>query len=411
MCFAAAILSSMSLRDGYMSQPRNGTPGDVEEIHWPSLVAAVSSISAVGIAIGLGLPLLSIILEKRGIPSTLIGLNTAMAGVAAMVAAPITTKLAHRFGVAQTMIWAVVISALSALCFYYAQDFWMWFPLRFAFHGATTTLFILSEFWINAASPPSKRGFVLGIYATVLSLGFAAGPLLFSVLGSDGILPFAVGACAILLAAVPIFIARYESPVLEEKPELHFMRYVFLVPSATAAVFIFGAVEAGGLALFPIYAVRASFTESQAALLLTVMGIGNMIFQIPVGLLSDRMKDKRPLLAGMAFMGLIGSLMLPFLVHSWVMMAGVLLFWGGCVAGLYTVGLSHLGSRLTGSDLAAANAAFVFCYAVGTVAGPQVIGAAIDVAGNNGFAWAIAGFFGLYALLSAARLLFIRKRT
>ena len=48
--------------------------------------------SAVGIAIGLGLPLLSIILEKRGISSTLIGLNTAMAGVAAMAAAPITTK-------------------------------------------------------------------------------------------------------------------------------------------------------------------------------------------------------------------------------------------------------------------------------------------------------------------------------
>jgi MFS family permease len=394
-----------------MSQPRNGTtPGDVEEIHWPSLVAAVSSISAVGIAIGLGLPLLSIILEKRGIPSTLIGLNTAMAGVAAMAAAPITTKLAHKYGVAPTMIWAVVISAISALSFYYAQDFWMWFPLRFAFHGATTTLFILSEFWINAASPPSKRGFVLGIYATVLSLGFAGGPLLFSILGSDGVLPFAVGAGAVLLAAIPIYIARYESPVLEEKPELHFMRYVFLVPTATAAVFIFGAVEAGGLALFPIYAVRVSFTEAQAALLLTVMGIGNVIFQIPVGLLSDRMKDKRPLLAAMAFMGLIGALMLPVLAHSWILMATVLLFWGGCVAGLYTVGLSHLGSRLTGSDLAAANAAFVFCYAVGTVAGPQVIGAAIDVAGNDGFAWAIAGFFGLYALLSAVRLLFLRKR-
>ncbi|MBB2675266.1 MFS transporter [Rhizobium sp. 9T] len=394
-----------------MSQPRNGTPGDLEEIHWPSLVAAISSISAVGIAIGLGLPLLSIILEKRGISSTLIGLNTAMAGIAAMAAAPVTTKLAHIYGVAPTMLWAVVISALSALGFYYAQDFWMWFPLRFAFHGATTTLFILSEFWINAASPPSKRGFVLGIYATVLSLGFAAGPLLFSLLGSDGIFPFLVGAGAILLAAIPIFIARYESPVLEEKPELHFMRYVFLVPTATAAVFIFGAVEAGGLSLFPIFAVRAHFTESQAALLLTMMGVGNVIFQIPLGLLSDRIPDKRPLLAGMALMGFIGSMMLPLLVDNWLLMAGLLLFWGGCVSGLYTVGLSHLGSRLTGSDLAAANAAFVFCYAMGTVAGPQAIGAAIDVAGNNGFAWAIAAFFGFYAMLSGIRLMFIRKRT
>lgn len=393
-----------------MSKPKNGANGHREDIHWPSLVAAISAITAVGIAIGLGLPLLSIILEKRGISSTLIGLNSAMAGIAAMVAAPVTTKLAHDVGVARTMLWAVVLSAASALGFYYAEAYWMWFPLRLVFHGATTTLFILSEFWINAAAPPSRRGLVLGIYATVLSVGFACGPLLFSVLGSDGVLPFVVGALAILVAAVPIFIARRESPVLDSKPEQHFFRYIFLVPTATVAVFVFGAVEAGGLSLFPIYATRTGFTEAQAALLLTVMGIGNMVFQIPLGMLSDKLKDRRLLLSIMAVIGLCGSLALPWLSQNWALMALVLLFWGGCVSGLYTVGLSHLGSRLTGADLAAANAAFVFCYAVGTVAGPQGIGAAIDIAGNHGFAWAIAGFFGLYVLVSVVRLLFKPKQ-
>ncbi|MCJ8518930.1 MFS family permease [Pseudorhizobium tarimense] len=394
-----------------MSRPKNHLNGHLEEIHWPSLVAAISAISAVGIAIGLGLPLLSIILEKRGISSTLIGLNTAMAGIAAMVAAPITTRLAHDFGVARTMLWAVAVSAVSALGFYYAEAFWLWFPLRFAFHGATTTLFILSEFWINAAAPPRRRGLVLGIYATVLSVGFAMGPLIFSAIGSDGIMPFLVGAGAISLAAIPIFIARNESPVLDEKPGRHFFRYIFLVPTATAAVFVFGAVEAGGLSLFPVYALRSGFNESQGALLLTVMGIGNMIFQIPLGMYSDKLSDRRPLLAAMAVMGLIGSLLLPLLIENWVLTALVLLFWGGCVSGLYTVGLAHLGSRLTGTDLAAANAAFVFCYAVGTVAGPQAIGAAIDVTGNNGFAWALAAFFGLYVVLSIGRFLFRPKRT
>ncbi|MCM2292196.1 MFS transporter [Allorhizobium sp. BGMRC 0089] len=377
-----------------------------EDIHWPSLIAAISSISAVGIAIGLGLPLLSTILEKRGIPSTLIGLNSAMAGVAAMLAAPITTKLAHSFGVAQTMIWATVFAALSALGFYYAEAFWMWFPLRVAFHGTTTTLFILSEFWINAAAPPSRRGLVLGIYATVLSVGFAAGPLLFSLVGSEGILPFIIGAVAILVAAIPVYIARNESPAMNEKPEMHFLRYIFLVPTATVAVFVFGAVEVGGLSLLPIYAMRTGFSEDNAALLLTVMGVGNMVFQIPLGLISDRMKDRRILLALLAFIGLCGSAALPVLSHSWYAMAIVLLFWGGCVSGLYTVGLSHLGSRLTGSDLAAANAAFVFCYAMGTVAGPQVVGASIDMAGTAGFAWSIAGFFSLYVVLSVVRLFF-----
>jgi MFS family permease len=393
-----------------MTQPQSGTSGPVEHIHWRSLIAAIAAISAVGIAIGLGLPLLSIIMEKRGISSTLIGINSAMAGIAAMAAAPFTTRLAHAWGTSTTMLLAILLSAISGLGFYYIENFWFWFPLRLIFHGAITTLFILSEFWINAAAPPRRRGLVLGIYATVLSLGFAMGPLLFSILGSEGVLPFAAGAGIILLAAIPIYIARGESPVIDEKPELHFMRYVFLVPTATAAVFIFGAVEVGGLSLFPIYGIRAGFTEPQAALLLTIMGIGNMAFQIPLGMLSDRMKDRRSLLTIMAVIGLVGALSLPLVSQNWLLMAVVLLVWGGCVAGLYTVGLSHLGSRLVGADLAAANAAFIFCYAVGTVVGPQAIGAAMDVSGNDGFAWVIAAFFGFYLALSLGRIVFRPKR-
>ncbi|RFZ83772.1 MFS transporter [Shinella sp. WSJ-2] len=393
-----------------MTQPQSGTSGPVEHIHWRSLIAAVAAISAVGIAIGLGLPLLSIIMEKRGISPTMIGINSAMAGVAAMAAAPFTTRLAHAWGTSTTMLLAILLSAISGLGFYYIENFWLWFPLRLVFHGAITTLFILSEFWINAAAPPRRRGLVLGIYATVLSLGFATGPLLFSILGSDGVRPFAVGALIILVAAIPIFIARSESPVIDEKPELHFMRYILLVPTATAAVFIFGAVEVGGLSLFPIYATRAGFSEPQAALLLTVMGIGNMAFQIPLGMISDRMKDRRRLLTIMAVIGLVGALSLPWVSQNWLLMAVVLLLWGGCVAGLYTVGLSHLGSRLVGADLAAANAAFIFCYAVGTVVGPQAIGAAMDVSGNDGFAWAIVAFFGFYLVLSLGRIVFRPKR-
>ncbi|AEH79535.1 MFS transporter [Sinorhizobium meliloti] len=393
-----------------MSKPPPGTSGPVDEIHWPSLIAALASITAVGIAIGLGLPLLSVIMEKRGIAPTLNGLNAAMAGLASMAAAPFTMKFAHRHGVAPTMLLAIMFAATSSLGFYYLTNFWLWFPLRIVFHGAITVLFILSEFWINATAPPNRRGFVLGIYGTVLSLGFASGPLLFSILGSEGFLPFAVGAGVILLSAIPIFLARNESPVLDEKPKRHFMRYVFLVPTATAAVFIFGAVEYGGLSLFPIFGTRAGFSESQAALLLTVMGVGNFIFQIPLGMLSDRVKDRRTILSALTLIGLVGALFLPMLVENWFLMALVLLFWGGCVSGLYTVGLSHLGSRLQGADLAAANAAFVFSYAVGTVAGPQVIGAAMDVTGNDGFAWAIAGFFGLYVVLSLVRIVLKPKR-
>lgn len=377
-----------------------------EEIHWPSLIAAIAAISAVGIAIGLGLPLLTVLLEKRGIPASLTGLNTAMAGIAAMIAAPITTRVAHSLGVASTMLWAVLVAAISALGFYYIENFWAWFPLRIVFHGAITALFILSEFWINVAAPPSKRGLVLGIYATVLSIGFALGNVIFSLVGSSGFLPFGVGAAIILLAAIPIFWARHESPALDEKPMGHFLRYLLLVPTASFAVFVFGAVEAGGMALFPIFASDEGFSERHAGFLLSVMAIGNVIFQIPVGMLSDRIRDRRKLLTAIGTIGLVGSVLLPFVTQDWRVFSVLLLIFGGAIAGLYTVGLSHLGARFRGAELAAANAAFIFSYAVGTVVGPQAIGIGMDLVGSRGYAWTITGFFATFVLFGLTRLFF-----
>nr|WP_245396348.1 MFS transporter [Jiella sonneratiae] len=374
-----------------------------------SASAAIASISAVGIALGLGLPLLSVILERRGISASLIGANSAVAGLASLAAAPLVTPIAQRIGVRVSMLAAIVVAGLSAIGFYVFTPFWTWFPLRLTFHFSITALFVLSEFWINAAAPPGKRGLVLGIYATVLSLGFALGPWIFSKVGSQGFAPFGIGAGVIFLSAIPLFFAWSREPAIsKDRRKGSFWRYVYAVPTATGAVLIFGAVESGGFTLFPVFGERVGFSEAAAAQLLTAVGIGNVLMQIPIGILSDRVKDRRTLLAICAGVGLLGTLCLPVLVEDWWLMAGVLFLWGGVVAGLYTVGLAHLGSRLPPSELADANAAFIFCYSAGMLVGPQAIGTAMDLFGPHGFAWSLAFFFAVYLALAVGRLVAAR---
>lgn len=381
-------------------------PQQEECVHWLSLVAAISAISVVGIAIGLGMPLLSVVLESRGHSATMIGLNTAVAGVASIAGAPLATPLASRLGVAWTMLMMIAAGALAFVGFHFATAFWMWFPLRVVLHISLTVLFILSEFWISASAPPSRRGLVLGIYATVLSLGFAAGPWLFSRLGSAGFLPFGVTVVLVVLAAIPVLAAHKESPPIRPEGEetSHFLRYIWMVPTATAAVLVFGAVETGGFALFPVYGSRIGYSEADAALLLTMIGLGNVVLQIPLGMISDRVRDRRHLLLACAAVGLLGTAFMPFFAQNWHLMALLLFLWGGVVAAMYTVGLAHLGSQLSGHELASANAAFVLCYGVGMVLGPQAIGIGMDAFGPSGFGWSLALFFGVYMVLAAARL-------
>ncbi|MDQ0998978.1 MFS family permease [Phyllobacterium ifriqiyense] len=372
---------------------------------WRALVAAIATISAVGVAIGLGIPLLSVILENRGHSATMIGLNAAVAGIASIVAAPFAAPIAARFGVVPTLLAMLLMGGLAFFGFHFFTDFWMWVVLRVFLHFALTMLFILSEYWINAAAPPERRGLVLGIYGTVLSMGFALGPWLFAQIGSVGITPFAVGFGIIVVAMLPVLFAWKESPDFHEEEHVPFAPFIWAVPTATAAVFVFGAVETGGFALFPVFGARIGYSEANAALLLTTIGLGNVLMQIPIGLLSDHVKDRRKILLACTLIGLLGMGLLPFIYYSWYLVAALLFVWGGAVAGLYTVGLAHLGSQLTGRELASANAAFVFCYAVGMLVGPQAIGIGMDMMGPSGFAVALALFFAAYALLVGSRLI------
>lgn len=377
-----------------------------ERVHWLPMFAAIASISVVGIAIGLGMPLLSVILESRGHSASMIGLNTAVAGFASIAGAPLATPLAKRLGVAWTMLAMIALGAFAFVGFHFAPAFWMWFPLRIALHISLTVLFILSEFWISTSAPPRRRGLVLGVYATVLSLGFAAGPWLFAHLGSSGFRPFGVTILLVTLAAIPVLAARKESPPIHSEGDetSGFLRYIWLVPTATAAVLVFGAVETGGFALFPVYGNRIGYSEADAALLLTMIGLGNVLLQIPIGMISDRIKDRRYLLLVCAAVGLVGAIVMPMFAANWHLMAALLFVWGGVVAAMYTVGLAHLGSKLSGHELASANAAFVLCYGVGMVLGPQAIGIGMDMFGPHGFGWALALFFCLYLVLATARL-------
>ncbi len=111
---------------------------------------------------------------------------------------------------------------------------------------------------------------------------------------------------------------------------------------------------------------------------MTAVGLGNVLLQIPLGMMSDLMRDRRHMLVACAAIGLAGMLVLPVLSPYWRLTAAMLFVWGGVVAGLYTVGLAHLGAKLTGRDLASANAAFVLCYGIGMFAGPQLIGIGMD---------------------------------
>lgn len=385
---------------GPATPPRIPEPQPINAL---ALAAVISGITGVGLALSLSLPLLSIVLEQRGISPTLVGINTATAGVAAILILPFVTELARRFGTARLIIVSFVVMAVTLVGFYLTQPFALWFPLRFVYSACITIIFALTEFWINSLAPPKRRGLVVGVYTAFLSIGIALGPVLLALVGTDGIAPFLIGALALFAAAIPVALVRGQQPELPGHRDRNLTRFFWIAPMAVLAALVFGAVESGGTAILPLYGTALGFTSEKAVILVSAIAAGNVLSQIPIGYLADRM-NRRLLLVLCAAVGGAGALVLPFVAHSFTGLLVVLFVTGGIVAGLYTVGLTHLGARFTGAELASANASFVMMYAVGMLIGPVLLGGALDVAPPHGFAFAIAALFVAYALVALFRI-------
>ena len=369
-----------------------------------SIAAAISAITVVGVGISLSIPLLALELESRGITGKWIGINTAVAGIATIFTAPFVPLMVRKLGLRALLVGAIVLAAASLVGFKAAPSFLMWFPLRFAFGAALCILFAVSEFWINALAPPNRRGLIMGIYATALSLGAALGPTILSVLGASGWEPYLAGAVVLLLGAIPILLARGITPRIHDDSHHGVLTFVRRSPSAVLAALVFGAIETAVMTFLPLYGLRLGLSETSAALLLTAAVLGNVAFQIPIGLISDKV-DRRVLLFCCSLAGAAGAFTLPFVPVSSPWFLAMIFLATGVVGSLYTVGLAHLGERFHGADLAAANAAFVMLYSVGLIAGPPLAGAGMDLYNPYGFAFVISTMLAVYAAIVAGRLM------
>ncbi|WP_375662551.1 MFS transporter [Bartonella sp. OC16QHHD] len=380
-------------------------PFDSQNNSLRAIIAAIATIGTVGTALAMGTQLVSLLMAEKGLSNSTIGYSGTVGGIATIIAAIFTSRIALCLGSAQTILLMMAIGSLSFLGFYFFDPIWVWFILKFILHFSMTVMFILSEFWINSYAPPKKRGLILSIYAIVLGLGFIIGLTLLAKVGTQGFIPFAVGYSLIMLATIPILTAWKLSPEFQKNQYMPFFRYLFHVPSAMMAVLVYGAIQMGVLTLIIPFSLSIGYNENEAAHFMATLALGNIFLLIPISIISDYAKDRRYPLMSCAILGFIGTFIVPWILqYPWILMLD-LFFLGGVSASLYTISLAHLGARLKGQELAAANSAFIFCYGIGMLIGPTFIGKSMDIFKPFGFSIAMAVFFGLYVILVFVQLM------
>jgi len=370
-----------------------------------SLAAVFSASFGVGLIFGFQPPLMALVLERGGASSFEIGAVTSISTVAVMLCGPLYPFAIARLGLRLAIILGIAVSSAVLLAMPWLPGFHGWLVLRFVTGCALGLEWIASEIWLNRLSTDQSRGTVMGAYATIFAAGVMAGPLLLQITGTSGGRPFGVGALSLALTALPLLAAHDDSAGAGRPPvRVLWLRIARAAPIVMLAALSAGLVESAYVALLPVFALLRGLDERTSLLLVTVFLAGNVVLQLPIGRLGDRLGRLR-VLALCAVVCVMGPILLSAVMGRPFLLWPLLLLWGGTMYGFYTQGIALLGESFAHAELADANTVFVVVYCAGGIVGPSLGGLAMDRWTPNGL---LVFLSGAPLLLAAALLPHVR---
>ncbi len=348
--------------------------GGAEQADWSAISAIITGIAAFGIALGLTYPLVSILLAGRGVSDDMIGLNAAVMFLGAGVSTLLLPKISTFLPPAKLIVSGLIVAALSVLALALTPDLVVWFLARFTLGFGINFVFVLGEVWLNAACPDRLRGRVASAYETSLAGGFALGPLGIPIFGEAEGLILAIGALLLALTAIVFGLMSRRSRVqFSSAPKGAIGRFTRTAPLLVALVGIFAFFDATALSLLPIYLLEGGMSTNGAALAVTVLHLGMIAAQPPLGMALDRL-PRLLVAAGCALVAAVCMALVGLLPADGWLIWVVLPLLGGIALGLYTCALTLLGQHYHGPQLMAGSAAFGLAYAVGGGLGPLIAG-------------------------------------
>jgi MFS family permease len=363
-----------------------------------NLIAAIATVAACDMALGLTLQLIPLIQHARGTPAWLIGLATAMGPLGILLTGPLLPYFVERIG-AKAVAYAAIGCIVGGL-FGFALTTWLpvWFALRFIMGAAIAALFTVSETWIIGFTNDQNRGRIMGLYVSVLSMSFAMGPLVLPFTGIEGWKPWLIGMICIAAGSLPLTFVSVTSHIGERSHSFFgvFRRAPLLFAAICTATFF----DSVFISFFTIFAIAKNVPLATASTMLGFAIIGSALLFYPMGWLGDHWSRGKVVIVNSAITVACG-LLLPLLITTWLAWPLVLLLFA-TAAGVYVVSLAAMGDIFKGADLIAGSAAVAAMWGVGGLVGPPLAGAAIDAFGMNAMPYALAL---LYAALFIAVLM------
>ncbi|MCY4241275.1 MAG: MFS transporter [Rhodobacter sp.] len=341
---------------------------------------------------------MALLMMGNGLQATLMGVRGALEGFTTFELSIVTSAYFAGFligsratpwmirRVGHVRVFAALASLISAalILFPTISDPWFWTALRVVIGLGFSGVYVTAESWLNNAASNENRGRTLSAYMTVQMFGIVSGQAILAMGDPAGFIVFIIPSVLVSVSFAPILLSVSPTPVFETAKPMGLGKLFRSSPLTLVGMALLGGLFAALLGMGSVYATRIGLGVGQVSSFVGAIFVGSMLFQYPIGWLSDRL-DRRRLILFLAAVGGVTSFIAFLWDGDFTFLLFVALVMGGTVNPLYSLLIAYLNDYLATDNMAAASGGLVFVNGLGAVGGPIVTGWLMELAGPRGF--------------------------
>ena len=298
----------------------------------------------------------------------------------------IVPRLVRRAGHVRTFSTLTALLSVSVLLNGLWVEASFWILLRalsgFCFAGC----YMVAESWLNERVTNEQRGSMFSIYAITTMLAMAGGQYLLIVAEITHDTLFMIGAILYALAVVPTAVSKAQSPAPLTNVNLDIPGLFRNSPAAAVGAFLSGIISSAWGNFGPVFGQAVGLSSAMIATLLAAAMLGSILFQYPLGKLSD-MIDRRFVMAIAGCIGIAAGTMMSVLsnignydTYFFIAVVG----YGGVIFSIYSLAVAHANDHAEDNDFVKISSGLLILYGFGTMVGPLMTAQLMDALGPSG---------------------------
>ena len=356
------------------------------------------------LANGLFGTLLGVRATIEGFPSEITGVVMSGHFVGLFLGALFAIRVVSNVGHIRAFAAFASIMSVAALCHILVVDAWVWFMLRVSTGFCMAGMVMVTESWLNERAEGANRGQVMALYMITNYLGAAIGQLLLPLADPAQFQLFCVVSIIYSLALVPVLLTRAMAPTPAQPVRASFRALWRTSPLGLVGACCAGANNASFFSLGPVFAHNVGMDISNTSLFMSIVLLGGLLMQMPIGRLSDRIDRRWVLVLVAAITCLAAAGMVVVRPGSW-MLANAFVYGGMCFV-VYSVSLAHTNDFADPDTRVQTASGLLITYAIGAVIGPIVTGALMGSFSPRAmfvFVSVVMGFLAMFAVYRMTR--------